>query len=153
MTTLLIKLAVAASLAAAIGVGLWRLESAIEQRGYSRAEAEYTAKALVAAQDALAKEQGYLIQQTEAALAARKREKIIRADVANARSQLDSLRESIARARGLYSLTGTAIPATAIAADTGLDLLGECASRYQELAGQADGHVSDIKTMMGAWPK
>lgn len=33
------------------------------------------------------------------------------------------------------------------------ELLAQCANRYSELAGKADGHVNDIKTLIASWPK
>lgn len=32
------------------------------------------------------------------------------------------------------------------------ELLAECSRSYQELAGKADGHASDVKTLIGTWP-
>jgi hypothetical protein len=44
-------------LVAALGIGLWRLESHIEQKGYDRAQTEYTAAALKASEAARQREQ------------------------------------------------------------------------------------------------
>ena len=38
-------------------------------------------------------------------------------------------------------------------AATQSELLAQCADRYSELAGKADGHVNDIKTLIASWPK
>jgi len=37
--------------------------------------------------------------------------------------------------------------------DTLSDVLGECTSRYTEVAGKADAYAADLKMMQEAWPK
>lgn len=38
-------------------------------------------------------------------------------------------------------------------ADTGLRLLGECQERYRDMAGIAQGHYNDVRTLEEAWPQ
>ncbi len=42
--------------------------------------------------------------------------------------------------------------ASAAYADTVSELFGRCSSELVRVAGSADGHASDVKTLMDAWP-
>jgi hypothetical protein len=82
-----------------------------------------------------------------------KREKTLLADAASVRDELGRLRASL-------SSSGTGLradPAHFYASpDTTAsvaELLVNCASRYSELGEAADRHVSDLQTLMAAWPK
>ena len=87
----------------------------------------------------------------EALNAARSREVVLRRDAAAARAESDGLREQSAEtARRLAA----APPAAVLEyAHTTNELLDHCSRRHQELAAKADGHVSDVQTLTGAWPK
>lgn len=88
-------------------------------------------------------------QYTEALNNARTRENEIRLAADGARSELDRLRITIKK----RSAAVTASPASAVDYSiASSDLLAECAGEYQALAGKADGHVSDLRTMIEAWP-
>jgi hypothetical protein len=50
-------------------------------------------------------------------------------------------------------LAESACPAVAQSAIASAKLLEECSGEYRELAAVADGHASDIKTLIQAWPK
>lgn len=77
-----------------------------------------------------------------------KRQAILKADAASAHAALDSLRKQIAtNITGAPAITGTE-HAAALAV-----LFGECAQRYTDLGEKADGHASDVKTLIDAWPK
>lgn len=69
-------------------------------------------------------------------------------DADNARSELDRLRDVIAR--GVPRDTGAAAVDYAAAANV---ILGECAAELEGLARKADGHASDAAMIMGAWPR
>ena len=84
---------------------------------------------------------------------AKKREAVLLADAAATNDALDSLRLSTSKARATYRLSGPTATASYQYADTGLDLLDQCAKEYSDLAAKADGHVSDIKTLIDSWPK
>jgi hypothetical protein len=79
------------------------------------------------------------------------REKTLLADAASVRDELNKLRTSLSSAglradpARLYASPDT----TASVAE----LLVNCASRYAELGEAADRHVSDLQTLMAAWPK
>lgn len=67
-----------------------------------------------------------------------------------ARRERDSLRNTIAAAS--LRLPGASPGAcTEYAAASG-ELLDQCAAQYQELARSCDGHVSDVRLMLEAWP-
>ena len=84
---------------------------------------------------------------------AKKREATLLADAAATNDALDSLRLSTSKARATYRLSGPTATSSYQYADTGLDLLDICAKEYSDLAAKSDGHVSDIKTLIQAWPK
>ena len=102
-----------------------------------------------AAQESAALTQKVLDAQNEA----KKRETLLRADVQSARNALDSLHHAADLSRAAYRLTGAPANAGADAADAAVDLFSRCSERYADLAAKADAHVSDIKTLIQAWPK
>ena len=90
-------------------------------------------------------------QVTKAQNEAKKRETELRAAAAGAAAESHGLRDDIDRYRDtIASATDAARTerAAAVAA-----VLGECADRYQVLAGRADRHVNDLRMMIDAWPK
>lgn len=89
-------------------------------------------------------------QAQEAIDESKKRESVLRADAANARSALERLRNAVRTASGpVPSSTGNASGGPS---STG-QLLLECGEAYQQLAAAADQHASDVKTLTDAWPK
>jgi hypothetical protein len=73
------------------------------------------------------------------------RERKLKANVASARAAADGLRDELAAVRDLLAdAPGAAVLATAHALD---ELFGECAKRYVEVAGAADGHALDAAEM------
>lgn len=88
-------------------------------------------------------------QYTEALNNARARENEIRLAADGARSELDRLRITIKK----RSAAVTASPASAVDYSiASADVFGECAAELTALAGKADGHTVDLKTMIEAWP-
>ena len=88
-------------------------------------------------------------QYTEALNNARKRETDLRLSVDGARTELDRLRIAIKK----RSAAVAASPASAVDYSLAVsELFAECAGEYQALAGKADGHVTDLTTMIQAWP-
>jgi hypothetical protein len=75
---------------------------------------------------------------------------VLRRELDSARGTASGLRDEIDVA---MRASATSIDACAIAARTSGELLAVCADRYTELAGKAQGHVSDIRTLVEAWPK
>lgn len=90
-------------------------------------------------------------QRIKAAIAARDAQiRRVQADADSARAAVGGLRQQLASGRG--RLTKAAPAAVADYADTAADILGECASRYTEVARAADGHAADTAALMRAWP-
>lgn len=88
-------------------------------------------------------------QYMEALNNARTRENEIRIAADGARSELDRLRVTIKK----RSSAVAASPASAVDYSiASADVFGECAAELTALAGKADGHASDIRTMIEAWP-
>ena len=88
-------------------------------------------------------------QYMEALNNARTRENEIRLAADGARSELDRLRITIKK----RSAAVTASPASAVDYSiASADVFGECAAELTALAGKADGHTVDLKTMIEAWP-
>lgn len=88
-------------------------------------------------------------QYTEALNNARTRETDLRLSVDGARTELDRLRIAIKK----RSASVAASPASAVDYSiASADVFGECAAELTALAGKADGHASDIRTMIEAWP-
>ena len=74
----------------------------------------------------------------------------LRRDLSNSRSELDRLRAQLAATVP----TGATPQATCVdRAATVSELFAQCAAELQELAGKADRHASDVKTLTDAWPK
>ena len=79
------------------------------------------------------------------------REELLRTAIASAQSESDGLRDDLTAIRGqLGQLSRDALAERATAVSLVLD---QCARRYQSMAAVADRHVSDLKTLMAAWPK
>ena len=81
---------------------------------------------------------------------AQQRAKSQAASAAAAVRERDSLRDTLATARRrLPDATQPACTEYAVAVG---GLLNQCAVQHQELARQCDGHVSDVRLMLEAWP-
>ena len=88
-------------------------------------------------------------QYMEALNNARTRENEIRLAADGARSELDRLRITIKK----RSAAVTASPASAVDYSiASADVFGECAAELTALAVKADGHASDLTTMIESWP-
>lgn len=90
----------------------------------------------------------------EAEKTAAVRQAALRRDAESARTELDGLRVA------LSAYTKPRLTASSASIAPGLDytdpvpeLFLQCAGRYVDLAAKADGHASDVKTLMDAWPK
>lgn len=81
---------------------------------------------------------------------ARKRQSALAADAAGSRDALISLShaadDALRRAESSHSTC------LATAAAQGI-VLGQCTARLQQVAADADGHASDVQTLIDAWPK
>ena len=82
--------------------------------------------------------------------AGRDRERVLRADLVAVRDAASGLRTQAAEAA--RRLAQAPAPAVLDYANTLGDVFAECAARYGEVAAQADGHASDARTILEAWP-
>lgn len=82
--------------------------------------------------------------------AATVREVVLRRDADGVRGALVSLHDAAAGAINAASESATACLARAA---TLSELFTESTERYGEVAGKADGHASDVKTLTDAWPQ
>ena len=137
-------LVVLAAFVAGAVVNGWRVESHYQSQ-ISAIEAERQADR----NEAERKTRLITDQYTEALNNARTRENEIRLAADGARSELDRLRITIKK----RSAAVTASPASAVDYSiASADVFGECAAELTALAGKADGHTVDLKTMIEAWP-
>ena len=82
--------------------------------------------------------------------AARDRESGLRADLVAVRDAAASLRTQASEAA--RRLAQAPAPAVLDYANTLSDVFAECSARYGEVAQAADGHASDARTLVEAWP-
>ena len=82
---------------------------------------------------------------------AQQRAKAQAASAAAARTERDSLRNTLATA-SLRLPDATPSACTEYATAVG-GLLDQCSAAHQELARQCDGHASDVRLMLDAWPQ
>lgn len=75
---------------------------------------------------------------------------VLRHELDVARSNVVGLRDEIDVSMRAAS---TSFDACTVAATATSELLAVCAERYTELAGKAEGHVSDLRTLIESWPK
>lgn len=137
-------LVVLAAFVAGAVVNGWRVESRYQSQ-ISAIEAERQAER----NEAERKTRRISDQYMEALNNARTRENEIRLAADGARSELDRLRITIKK----RSAAVTASPASAVDYSiASADVFGECAAELTALAGKADGHTVDLKTMIEAWP-
>ena len=119
--------------------------------GYDKAVSEYTVKLAKAEQAARAKEQSLQAQITKAQDDAKTRETKLAADAASSKRTADSLRQQLASNNAkLSSLTRAAVDQ--YAATAGI-VFAECAGTVTDLAAKVDAALSDVQTLLQAWPK
>lgn len=74
----------------------------------------------------------------------------LRRDLGSAHTELERLRTQLAQPLpGTGDTTSTCV----VRADPARELLAECATELQDLAGKADRHANDALTLQQAWPK
>ena len=141
----------AAIAAAATGAGVWRYQSNKYEAQIAELRLEQ-AKDMAAASD-LALKNFTEMQRTkdEAILEAERRATLNAQAAARAASSADRLRADLSKANArIQSATREAVDQYAVALG---DVFGECIQEYRSLAEKADGHASNVKLMLDAWPK
>lgn len=135
----------------ALTAGYYGWRSHEQGIGYDRAVSEYTVKLAKAEQIARAKEQSLQAQITKAQDDAKVRETKLAADAAGSRRTADGLRQQLASNNAkLSSLTRAAVDQYAA---TSSDVLIECTGAFTDMAAKADAALSDVQTLLQAWPK
>ena len=148
MNLTLIACAVSAALAAA---GTWIFEGARHRAELGEIRLEQATAELRAQATARAAEQSITRKYQEALNAAQNRQISLRADADSARAESDRLREQAASAaRRIANAPPAAVAEYASAAT---EILDQCQRSYQGLAAAADGHASDVRTLIDAWPR
>lgn len=122
----------------------------IDLANYKTSVAEST-RILQAANDRKAAENN--ARQLEATNAARTREAALRGAADDLRLERDRLLNAIRIASRRDPVPRAATAAKAEPADPIADVLGACTAEVQELAGAADAHASDLRTMIESWPR
>lgn len=108
-------------------------------------------QAVEARQAALKIEARWLKEKEDAEQKAAERESVLRAERDRALAGARRLHDDIAALRVRLP---NAIPSACIAtADTLAVLFDQCQQEYRGMAEVADGHASDVQTLMEAWPK
>lgn len=148
MNLTLIACTISAALATA---GTWAFEDARHRAELGEIRLEQSATELRAQTQARSAEQSITRKYQEALNAAQTRQITLHADADSARAESDRLREQAAdAARRLANAPPAAVAEYASAAT---ELLDQCQRSYQGLAAAADGHASDVRTLMEAWPR
>lgn len=110
-----------------------------------------TTRILQAANDRKATEN--TARQLESTNAARTREAALRGAADDLRLERDRLLNSIRIASRGHPVPRAPGAAKAEPPDPIADVLGRCTAEVQELAGAADAHASDLRTLIEAWPR
>jgi hypothetical protein len=124
----------------------WRYTGQINQIKAAQAEAVNTAT-----REARAQESARFKGVQDAQAAAQTRAQVARRDADRARSELDRMRDTLSATRG--GVPGESTAACTQRADAGADVLAQCAAAYLSMAGIADRHANDARTLIEAWPK
>lgn len=113
--------------------------------------AQVAQQAIEARQAALKQKEQWIKEKEDAEQHAAEREEILRTERDTALAAGRRLRDDIATLRLRLP---NAIPSSVIAtADTLAGLLDQCQQEYRGMAEIADGHASDVQTLIDAWPK
>ena len=108
-------------------------------------------QAVEARQAALKQKEQWIKEKENAEQKAAEREAALRVERDRALAGARRLRDDIATLRLRLP---HAIPSAVLAtADTLAALLDQCQTDYRAMAAVADGHASDVQTLMEAWPK
>lgn len=147
MNLTLITHAVVAALAAA---AVWFFQDARMDAAVAEVRLGQTNERLSAVDKVRADERAINKTYQEALNAARAREDVLRRDARAARAESDSLRAQLSDAARRIA---DAPPATvAEYATTVSELLAVCSRERTFYAEKADGHASDVRTLIEAWP-
>lgn len=144
--TLITHLALAIVTAGAV----WVFQDARMDAAVAEVRLEQSNERIGAVTKARADERAVAKTYQEALNEARTREISVRRDRDAARAESDGLRDQAADAARRLA---AAPPAAVLEYATAINqLFADCSRSYQELAGKADGHALDVRTLTAAWP-
>jgi len=136
--------------ASVAAVGAWNVQSwryGEQIASMKQAASEATTKAV---KDAMAKMEVNQKRKDDALIESNKRAQKNAVAAANASNAVNGLRDELATARAdLSKATQQARDNYAAAVET---VLGQCSRELAEMGRIADGHSSDVKMMLDAWP-
>jgi hypothetical protein len=132
-----------------IAVELW--ERRLEQRGYDRAQAEFTQQTILASESARRRERELQQQVKDAENEAKQREKAILADASAVRTERDRLLSEIVTSRNRISTAS--VDAVRKYTSALSSVFEECAGQLEDLARSAAGHASDSLMYQKIWSR
>ena len=140
------QLLIAAIIAAASFGTAWR----IQDWRFDAKEKTHAEQKLAQVQLSAAADIRRMDNTIQAQRAATSRAVALRRDLDSSRSELERLRDTLARPVPGTSAAADACPERT---DPARELLSECAAQLTDLAGKADRHASDAMTLQQGWPK
>ena len=136
--------------AAITGLLVWTFQDARMAAAVAEVRLVGTTEKLQAQADGRAAERSISTTYLKALNDARTREALLRTDLGRLRAASDSLRQQNTHAaRQLAAAPHAAILEYATALGV---VFAECRQEYGALAAAADGHASDVRTIVDAWP-
>lgn len=139
-----------AALGAACAWGAWMFQGNRYEAELGKLRTEYAQAQFRALEKAHAETIRLQSRKDEAERLAAVRQSALARDLAASRDALGRLSHTADGALRRAGDTHEACLATAAAQGT---VLNQCSARLVEVAGAADGHVSDIQTLTDSWPK
>lgn len=138
-------------LAVLVGLGVYLFKDARHEAAVSKLEKDHATAVTKAVEEARADEQRYRKGVENALSKAQKRLETERVAAVRARIERDGLRYELAASRDkIPDATRDSLDQYAA---TLSGLFDQCAASYTELARQAQGHASDVRTLTDGWPK
>lgn len=151
LTPQLLKIAAVVALVIGLIVSFQFAQHSAEQRGYTKAQNEYTQKALIASQEARKRELALQTKLQEAQNESQQYQIAIATAADRARVELDGLRNELSTISDRLSrASAESLRKYAAAANS---VFQQCVNRYSELAKKADQHAADALMLQRAWPK
>lgn len=138
-------------LAVLVGLGVYFFKDARHDAAVAKLQKDHATAVTKAVEEARADEQRYRKGVENALAQAQKRLVSERAAADRARLERDGLRHELAASRDkIPDATRDSLNQYAA---TLSGLFDQCAASYSDLARQAQGHASDVRTLTDAWPK
>lgn len=138
-------------LAVLVGLGVYLFQDARHDAAVAKLKQNHATAVTKAVEEARADERRYRKGVEDALSKAQKRLEAERVAAVRARIERDGLRDELAASRAkIPDATRDSLNQYAA---TLSGLFDQCAASYSELARQAQGHASDVRTLTDAWPK